>query len=488
VGEGPDFRPRGGSPGAPITAAPSVRLTAAALPAIAARDVAVPDYDRTALAPRILHIGVGGFHRAHMALYTDELAAAGSDWGIRGAGLLAHDARMAEALVAQDHLYTLIERGTGAPTVRVIGSIIDYRLTNGDVDAAAALVADPDVAIVSLTITEAGYADPVDDPATPSTFDAIARGLQRRHDERWAPVAIVSCDNLPGNGDVTRRATAMATRRRSSALATWTEAHCTFPNSMVDRITPATTEADRVWLRDSAGIDDRWPVVAEPFRQWVIEDAFASGRPRWEQAGVLFSDRVHDWELYKLRILNAGHSGMAYLAALAGITYVDEAMTRPEIRHFLDALLRDEALPTLVEIPGHTREAYLASVLERFTNTGVRDQIARLCIDGSAKYPTFLVPTIKAQLARGGPIAAGALALAGWGRYLAETPPERQAFDANGEAARRHALAAERDPVRFLDYAAVFPPDVRDDDRFRATFAAAWRGIGDVGPLDAMAG
>jgi mannitol 2-dehydrogenase len=226
--------------------------------------------------------------------------------------------------------------------------------------------------------------------------------------------------------------------------------------------------------------------VAEPFRQWVIEDRFANGRPRWEDAGVTFTDRVHDWEIYKLRLLNAGHSCMAYLAALAGVTHVHEAMALPSVRRFLRHLLDDEAVPSLTSIPGHPPADYAVSVLDRFANTGVRDQIARLCIDGSAKFPTFLLPTIAFQLEHGGPIARSALALAGWARYLATVPPDRQAFDAAGDTARHHAQRALEEPTRFLDYAEVFPASLRDDGRLRAAFAAAWRRLVDVGPLIAM--
>ena len=255
---------------------------------------------------------------------------------------------------------------------------------------------------------------------------------------------------------------------------------------MVDRITPATSDADRAWLLDAVGVMDRWPVVAEPFRQWVIEDEFVNGRPRWEDVGVLFTDRVHDWELYKLRLLNAGHSSIAYLAALAGVTYVDEAMALPEVRHFLQHLLIDEAVPSLAPIPDHPRRDYVASVLERFANTGVRDQIARLCIDGSSKFPTFLLPTVAFQLDHDGPIARSALALAGWARYLAGVPANQQAFDAVGDTARQYARMAKEDPTRFLDFGEVFPRAVGDNDRFRSSFAAAWQRVGDVGPLAAM--
>ena len=458
------------------------------LPDIAARGVPVPTYDRRRLEPRILHVGVGGFHRAHLALYTHELAETGSDWGIRGLGLLRQDVRMAKALDLQDHLYTLVERGGDDARAQIVGSIIDYRLVHDSPVGAAELAADPGVTILSLTITEAGYGDGAAGlpSSTPTTFDVIAMGLERRRELGHPPLTIVSCDNLPANGDAARRATLIAARRRSASLAGWTERHCTFPNSMVDRITPATSDADRAWLLDAVGVADRWPVVAEPFRQWVIEDEFANGRPRWEDVGVLFTDRVHDWEIYKLRLLNAGHSSMAYLAALAGVTYVDEAMALPDVRRFLHDLLHDEAVPSLTQIPGYPPGDYVASVLQRFANTGIRDQIARLCIDGSAKFPTFLLPTITFHLEHNGPIARSALALAGWARYLATIPPDRQAFDAAGDTARQHARRATEEPTRFLDFAEVFTTTLRDSARFRAAFAAAWQRLGEVGPLVAM--
>ncbi len=227
---------------------------------------------------------------------------------------------------------------------------------------------------------------------------------------------------------------------------------------MVDRITPVTATADREWLLDALGVEDRWPVVAEPFRQWVMEDDFSAGRPPWEDVGALFTDRIHDWELYKLRLLNAGHSCMAYLSALAGMTFVHEAMAIGAVRTFLEELLHREAMPTLAEIPGHPREQYIASVLERFANAGVRDQIARVCIDGSVKFTSFLIPTIARELEVDGPIERCATAMAGWARYLAVVDPAAQAPDSDGDAARQHAAEAVADPVAFLEFEAVFPP------------------------------
>jgi mannitol 2-dehydrogenase len=470
----------------PVGLATAIELRQDRLAAIRDLGVPVPAYDRRRLARRIVHVGVGGFHRAHLAVYAHELAAAGGDWGIAGLGLLPHDAEMGAALTGQDCLYTLIEKGNGEPSAAVIGSIVDFVHGPPGQDAAVAeLIAAPETAILSLTVTEAGYGEP-SAPGERTTFDRLAAALAVRRDRGAGPLTILSCDNVTSNGEAARTATLAAAARSDDRLPDWVHEHCAFPNSMVDRITPATADADREWLRDSAGISDRWPVVAEPFRQWVLEDTFAAGRPPFEDAGALFSDRVHDWELYKLRMLNAGHSSMAYLAALAGIGFVHEAMAVASVRRFLEDLLLSEAVPTLVAIPGHPREDYVASVLERFANGGVRDQIARLCIDGSAKFPTFLIPTIAKQLEHGGQIDRAATALAGWARYLAVVEEANQAFDATGDAARRHAADALADPVAFLAYDAVFPPALRDSSRFRDTFAAAYRRIAEAGPLAAM--
>jgi mannitol 2-dehydrogenase len=469
---------------------PAISVSQGRLAEIADRGVPVPEYDRARLAPRIVHIGVGGFHRAHFALYTHELAAAGGDWGIVGLGLLPHDAQMAEALGAQDDLYTLIEKGNGDPIARVVGSIIGFVHAPAGQDVAVAeLVGSPTTSVLSLTVTEAGYVEPTPEQLASgegTTFDRIAAALAARRERGAGPLTILSFDNMPGNGNAARRATLSAAERLSGGLALWVEENCTFPNSMVDRITPVTADADREWLLETVGIEDRWPVVAEPFRQWVVEDEFAAGRPAWEDAGAIFTDRVHDWELYKLRMLNAGHSCMAYLSALADITFVHEAMAVPEIRTFVEALLLREALPTLAEIPGHPREAYIGSVLERFANRGVRDQIARLCIDGSAKFPTFLIPTVVRQLELDGPIERAATALAGWARYLGVVDPDQQSYDAAGEAARRYAADALTDPLAFLEYGAVFPPELQKSARFGAAFSEGYRRIAQYGPIVAM--
>ena len=464
-----------------------IRLGQARLAEIARSGVPVPTYDRGRLRPAIVHVGVGGFHRAHLAVYVHELASRGSGMGIVGLGLLARDAEMASALRSQDCLYTLIEKNGGEPSARVIGSITEFvHAPAGHDHAAVALISAPSTTILSLTITESGYAELPATEGERTTFDRIAAGLAARRDRSSGRLTILSCDNVPRNGDAARQATLSAAGRLDPALAAWVERHCTFPNSMVDRITPATSREDRDWLRDSAGIVDGWPVVSESFRQWVMEDDFATERPPWEDAGALFTNRIDDWEQYKLRMLNAGHSCMAYLSALAGITYVHEAMAVGAIREFVAGLIRREALPSLVEIPGHPREDYAASVLERFTNAGVRDQIARLCIDGSAKFPPFLMPTIEWQLERGGSIERAATGLAGWARYLAVVNPEEQAFDAAAGEARRYAREAADDPGAFLSYEAVCPATLRESASFRAAFVGAYEKIAADGPIAAM--
>jgi mannitol 2-dehydrogenase len=463
-------------------ALPPVAVAEKTLPEIAARGVATPSYERRSLTPAILHVGVGGFHRAHMAVYTDDVAAAGGRWGIRGVGLLDSDRRMADTLSAQDHLYTVIKRDTSGARPRVVGSIVDYAFLAGHDDNFARQIANDQVEILSLTITESGYSLANPNP----TIEAIVSALDARRRARGRPLTVLSCDNLPGNGDVARQAIMTVARGRSEELARYVETACSFPNSMVDRITPQTKDEDRAWLLDEFGIDDGWPVVCESFRQWVVEDRFALGRPDWQDAGVLFTDRVHDWERYKLRMLNASHSCMAYLMALAGVVYVDEAVAIPVVRRYLEQFLELEAIPTLTEIPGSPASTYAATTLERFGNTGIRDQIARLCIDGTAKFPNFLIPTVEAQLKREGPISRAALALAAWSRYLATVPADERAPDSLGQRASELASSSIDAPVGFLELAEVFTPALRESKRFRDEFSAASRALAERGPIDAI--
>lgn len=444
-------------------------------------DVSVPDYDRTALRRSIVHIGVGGFHRAHLATYIDDLCATGDTaWAITGAGLLPGDARMRDALASQDFLYTLLSRGATRTDVSVVGSIVDFVLAADDPTPLIALIADPTTQVLSMTITEGGY--PVDDDSgrfrpeaslPGGVFDVIARGLEARRNGGGAPLTILSCDNIMENGVVARAATIGAAEQLDDRLVEWITRSVSFPNSMVDRITPVTTPDDIAWLAANLGIVDRWPVVAEPFRQWVIEDDFAGERLPLEKLDVIVTSDIAPYELTKLRLLNAGHSCLAYLAALGGFARVDEAMADPDLRNFVQRFLDQEAKPTLPPAAGIDLDHYIASLIERFSNPGVGDQIARLCLDGTSKFPKFLLPTIRAQLAGNGDIARSALALAGWCEYLASAARDdgpSPAADPLLDVACEHAQRSIDDPGAFLDFAEVFGDDLRRSEPFVRAF------------------
>ncbi len=451
--------------------------------------IQVPGYEREALGGGIVHVGVGGFHRAHQAVYLDDLCNDGlREWSITGTGVLAGDAAMAAALGPQHCLYTLMTRAVDQVDVRVIGAVVDYLHACPDPEPLVDLLAHPGTRIVSLTVTEGGY--PVDpDTGEPTgtspVFEAITAALQRRRAAGIPPFTVMSCDNVLHNGRVARAATVAAAAARGGDLAGWVEREVAFPSSMVDRITPVTTDADRTFLADEYGLVDRWPVVAEPFRQWVIEDTFAAGRPPWDEAGALLTGDVEPYELLKLRLLNAGHSVIAYLAALAGYTLVDEVLADPDFAGYLRRFLHEEAGPVVAAVPGVDVPAYIAQLLARFANPAIRDQVARLCLDGSSKFPVFLVPTIEAQLARGGPVELAALALAGWCRYLGGGDDAGRtiaiAADPRLDEARVHAEASRSRPAAFLEFDAVFPAGLRDDDRFTAAFTTALESLRNAG-------
>jgi mannitol 2-dehydrogenase len=453
--------------------------------------VAVPRYDRDALVRSIVHIGVGGFHRAHLATYVDELAAAGNqDWSIVGGGVLEQDRAIAEALLAQDCLYTLVTRSEEGARAEVIGSIVDFVHAHPDLAPLVDRIADPHTRIVSLTVTEGGYPvddatggfDPTSSDGGPnSAFAAIVHGLRRRHDEGHGPVTVLSCDNVIGNGGVARTATLGVAGLFEPEIVDWIRDKVAFPNSMVDRITPQTTDGDRAWLAEQYGVEDRWPVMTEPFRQWVVEDEFAAGRPPFEELDIIITDDVEPYELFKLRLLNAGHSCLAYLARLLEIEKVDEVMAEPRFAEYLESLLDEEAGPMVPEAPGIDLEDYKRSLVERFSNPAIGDQIERLCLDGSPKFPKFLLPTVRKQLAAGGPIRLATLALAGWCEYLRgradSGAPIDPAPDPRLDEAQGYARASEDDPAAFLGFQAVFGEDLPADERFLSTFREAVNGI-----------
>ena len=466
--------------------------------------VHAPGYDRSALTPGIVHVGVGNFHRAHMAVYLDKLFALGEghDWAICGAGVRAGDAAMREKLAAQDWLTTVVELDPHGLTARVVGSMVDF--TPVEADRTIERMTDPAIRIVSLTITEGGYyvdattgdlatahPDIAADAATPdapkTVFGMILKALRLRRDAGTEPFTVMSCDNLPENGHVCSRTVIGLARLSDPAFADWVEANVAFPNSMVDCITPATSDRERRMVAERFGLTDAVPVACEPFRQWVLEDNFPRGRPALEKVGAEFVPDVAKYELMKLRILNGGHAAIAYPSALLGHHFVHDAMADPTIRDWLVALEDREIIPTLPAIGGVDFDAYRDMIVERFSNPEVGDTIPRLCLDGSNRQPKFVLPTIRDALSHGLPVEGLALEVALWCRYCAGTDEAGDAIPPNDDDhadLKTRALAAKDDPSAFLSNGRVFG-DLGQDPAFAKAFgtalAALWtRGVRDT--------
>ncbi|MGA7935645.1 MAG: mannitol dehydrogenase family protein [Kovacikia sp.] len=398
--------------------------------------IRIPTYDRRRLTNGIVHIGVGGFHRAHQALYLDTYAEQNPDtqWGICGIGLLEFDKRMRDALHSQDCLYTLVERSPAEDKARVIGSITKYLFAPDNPQAVIAAMIDPKCRIVTLTVTEGGYyyiegsgefdakhptiQHDIQHPETPiGVFGFLTAALDRRCREGLGPVTVLSCDNLQGNGEIARKMLTAFAELRDPELARWIDANVAFPNCMVDRITPATTPSDIHMVAEQFGIKDAFPVVAEPFLQWVVEDHFNAGRPDWETVGVQMTSDVHPYEMMKIRLLNASHLLIGYLGTLVGYTYVHEAMADPLIRQAVDRLM-NEVTPTLRPVPGIDLIDYKKTLVERFANPKIRDQLPRLCLNSAAKMPKFILGSLRDALRQGGAIDYMSLTIAAWFRYL----------------------------------------------------------------------
>lgn len=451
----------------------------------------LPGYDRSKLTPGIVHIGLGNFHRAHMAVYLDDLFAKGlcHDWAILGAGVRIGDARMRDALIAQDCLSTVIELDPAGKSARRIGAMIGFIEVQPDNAALIAAMSRPEIRIVSLTVTEGGYfidaATGAFDPTAPeiaadaahphrTAFGAIIAALKARRAAGIAPFTVMSCDNLPGNGHVTEAAVVGLARLSDPALADWIKANVAFPNGMVDRITPATGPRERE-MAQAFGLNDPVPVTCEPFRQWVLEDNFPAGRPALEQVGVTFTAHVHAYEAMKIRILNGGHAIIAYPGGLMDIEYVHEAMANPLIRGFLDKVEREEIIPTVAPVPDTNLEAYYDLIRERFSNPEIADTERRLCLDGSNRQPKFIVPALRDNLARGviprGLILESAL----WCRYCmgksdagADIAPNDPNWDRLQQVARR----AAEDPAAWLGMEEIYG-EVGRNPAVIAAFAAA---------------
>ena len=457
-------------------------------------EIAVPDYDRSALARSIVHIGVGGFHRAHLAVYVDQLAQKGhTDWGIVGSGVMAGDVHMRDALIPQDTLFTVIARGADVLDMQVVGSHVDYVLAADDQAPLIEAIAADTTEIVSLTVTEGGY--PVDDAtgafdanspnaADGSGFAAIIGGLKARMEAGGKPLTIMSCDNVMGNGDVTKLSTLSMAAAHGDALVSWIEENVSFPNSMVDRITPATTDEDKAWLADTHGLVDRWPVVCEPFIQWVIEDDYAGARPPWEELDIIITDDVRPYEHMKLQLLNAGHAVLGFAGHLFEIELAHDGMADPDVRAFVEAFLHREGKTSLHPVEGMDFDEYIESLLERFANPKVRDQILRLGMDGTSRLPKFILPTLRTHLANGGPTEMTALFLATWAKALTGISdlgnPIEYGPDPMLEEAKAAAQASLEDPAAFLELAPIFD-GIRDNEAFVAEFVAAVNSIRENG-------
>ncbi|HJX43704.1 MAG TPA: mannitol dehydrogenase family protein [Geodermatophilus sp.] len=470
-------------------------------------EVSAPTYDRAGLRPGIVHFGVGGFHRAHQAVYLDELARRGhTDWGVVGVGL--HSREIGEVLADQDGMWTVVERAADGDRATVVGALTRYLYAPDDPEAVLTALADEGTRVVTLTITGTGYRidahsgefdadDPhvardLEDPGTPETvFGYLVEALHRRRQAGRAPFTVLSCDNMQSNGSAARTAVVSFARLRDADdggdLAGWIDARVAFPSSMVDRITPTTTPEDRDAVAAATGVDDRWPVVTEPFRQWVVEDTFCNGRPPLEQVGVRFTDDVAPYETVKTRLLNAGHSAIAYLGYLAGHRTTDEVLADPVFRAFLTRLMAEEIGPHLPEIPGVDLAEYQATLIDRLANPRMADQLARLSRRGSSKIPNYLLPSVRAAMEAGTPHRLLCLAVAGWLRFLRGHDYAGAEVPIQGPRPDLVPLAQEAggDAMPLLSERSVFA-EIGQDPRFAECVQAALSALDRQGPREVI--
>ena len=446
-----------------------------------------PAFDRAKHGIGIVHLGIGAFHRAHQAIYTDEvLAADGGDWAICGVSL--RNAGVRDLLAPQAGLYTAVEKSSAGARRRIVGAVREVLYLGDQRADVAARLAAPSTRIVTLSVTEKGYChDPATgrldfshadivhdlaDPAAPrSVVGLLVAACAARQSAAAGPLTIVCCDNLPGNGQVVRGLVCELARARDPALARWIESSTSFPSTMVDRIVPATTDADIADNDAALGLHDAAPVVFEPFRQWVIEDAFVTPRPAWEKAGAQFVTSVAPFETMKLRMLNGSHSAMAYLGYLAGYDYIYEVSADPRFERMLSGLW-DEAQATLPALPGVDHDRYRRDLLARYRNAALPHRTWQIAMDGSQKLPQRLLAPIRDCLRAGAPIVHLALAVAGWMRYVAGTDERGAPIDVRDPLAAEFAsrCAANADPdarVRsLLAIEAIYGDDLPADARF----------------------
>lgn len=443
------------------------------LPATVAR----PIYDRAKLRPGIVHIGLGNFHRAHQAWYIHRLMQEGlaQDWAIIGAGVRAQDRVTRERLMSQDYLTTLIELSPEGKSAEVIGSMIDFVPIEATNSALVQQMAEPAIRIVSLTITEGGYFISPNDggldvdhpeiqhdirhPETPRTvFGAIVAALSARRAAGAGPFTVLSCDNLRENGAVARRAVVSFAQQVDPALAEWISEQCSFPNSMVDCIVPATGPTE-IELTHSFGIDDAVPVTHESYRQWVIEDDFCAGRPVVEEVGVIITPDVHAYEAMKIRILNAGHQVLANVGELMSVETIAACMAHPLISRFFNKVEQEEIVPYVAPVPGMTPTGYVSLIARRFSNPDIRDTTRRVAFDGSSRHPEFILPIIRDALRSGGSIEGLALVEALWARMCAGIRDDGSIIKENDPNWRHlSAIAREsaRRPIAWLEQPQIY--------------------------------
>ena len=456
--------------------------------------VKTPNYDRSQLKAGIIHIGVGNFHRAHLAWYLHRLMQQGlaMDWAIIGAGVRPRDSDMRARLLKQDCLTTLIELDAkGSQAMEVTGAMLDYLPVEADNQALINAMADPDIRIVSLTITESGYyqnaatgkldithPDILYDakhPARPRTaFGAMVAALRVRRDRGGAPFTGLSCDNLQGNGTILRQAIVKLAALSDTELATWIDSQCSFPNSMVDCIVPATGPAELA-LVQKLGIEDSAPVTHEDFRQWVIEDNFCAGRPDWDKAGAEFSRHVHQHETQKIRMLNGGHQILANAAEIIGLHTISQAMGHPLIGAMFAKVQREEIVPHVTSPPGHNASDYLALISTRFANEAIIDTVRRVAFDGAARHVGFILPSLRDGLTENSSITGLALIEAIWARMCLGVREDGSLIAANDpswEMLVQTARQARTTPRRWLEMSHIYG-DLEKEERFASAFEEA---------------
>ena len=450
-----------------------------------------PNYDRSQLTRGILHIGLGNFHRAHLSWYLHRLMQKGDalDWAIVGAGIQEYDIQMKEKLQSQDFLTTLIELNPeGKPAYEIVGGMIDYVPIEAGNRPLVEAMADPQIRIVSLTVTEGGYfIDPttgkinldhpdlqfdIKNPSTPKTvFGAIVSALDLRRKNGVGPFTGLSCDNLVQNGDKLKQAILGIASHRDADLVAWIEENCTFPNSMVDCIVPRTGEAELAIVQ-GLGIGDQVPVSHEDFRQWVIEDKFCARRPNWEKVGAQFSDNVHGYEAQKIRILNGGHQVIANAAELLNIELVRDAMRNDLVTGLLKKVEHEEIIPHVSTVPGLTPQEYYELIAKRFANPSILDTIRRVAFDGSSRHSGFITPSIRANIKTNGSVQGLALVEALWARMCEGTREDGSSIEPNDpfwEDLNQTAKRARHNPIEWLQQKHIYG-EIGDHKTFRESF------------------